>query len=377
MNKPKSASIIGGSMTRMIFFLGLWSGLSGVAAYAGANDKHESGAAATGDHREEAPLKLEALRAQGVVTAKVARHAADERLAATAEIAFNESRRVAVSARAGGWVERVVVFANQRVARDALLAELYSPEFLSAQQEYLLIAARVRTSPDEETKGLLRDAAQRLRVLGLTNDEVQQLGTTREPFPYLHVHSPIAATVVEHRVNAGDTVQAGQELYVLADLRTVWANIALTEAQIAKVKAGQAVDIAVKAYPDARFPGRIVSIGAGMDDTTRTVSARAVVTNSGQRLKPGMFADVEIHTASGRRVLAVPVEAIVRLDGRDTAFKREGDELHPQAVELGETRGKLIEVRAGLAEGDEIAVKGTFLLKSLLLKSQMGEGHGH
>lgn len=329
-----------------------------------------------GGEAEGPALRLKALQDQGVAVAKVERRRIGETVSATAEIAFNEQGRAVVAARVGGWVERVAVFANQRVKKDQLLLEIYSPDFLSAQNEYLLIRERVARAGDQDRE-LLAAAEQRLKILGLTDDEIRKLAETRAPYPMQHIHSPIGGTVIEHKLAAGDTVEPGQVLYLIAALDTVWAHIDLTEATLGKVRAGQPVSLTVEAYPGRRFRGQLLSLGAAVMEATRTVRARAVVTNSGGLLKPGMFARAEIGTGGGPVELTVPDEAVVLFKGAPTVFKVEGDELHPQQIEVGERRGGVAIVKGGLAVGDRIAVKGTYLLKSLLLKSEMGEGHGH
>jgi len=331
-----------------------------------------------GGHEEGgAALRLEPLKAQGVRVAPVTPRPLGETLRAVAEIRFNEKRRVVLSARSGGWAEKVTVFANQQVKKHQLLASIYSPEFLSAQQEFLLILKRAQRRDDAQNRGLLEDARQRLRILGLTDREIDRLARSGKTYPFQHIHSPIRGTVVKHRLNTGDTVEPGQVLYVIADLRTVWAELALTEAQLGRVRPGQPVSLTVKAYPGMRFEGKVLSLGAGMDEATRTVKARALIRNPDRLLKPGMFAEAEITVASGEPVLAVPAAAVTLFKGQPSVFKLEGEELHPQAVQTGATRGGWTEITAGLAAGERIAVEGVFLLKSLLLKSEMGEGHAH
>ena len=347
----------------------------GAATTAVAADKKPA-AVEKHDEAEGVELKLDVLTKQGVVVEDVERKSIGETVSATAEIAFNEQNRAVVTARAGGWAEQVVVFANQPVKKEELLAEINSPDFLSAQHEYLLIRERVART-DGQDRELLAAAEQRLKVLGLTDDEIVKLAETGTPYALQHIHSPIAGTVIEHKLAAGDTIEPGQMLYVIAALDTVWAHIDLTEATLGKVRAGQPVTLTVEAYPGRRFSGKLLSLGAAVSEGTRTVRARALITNTGGLLKPGMFARAEIRTSAGTAQLAVPDEAVVLLKGEPTVFKVEGDELHPQRIEVGERRGGVTVIRSGVQAGDRIAVKGTYLLKSLLLKSEMGEGHGH
>lgn len=333
-----------------------------------------------GETHEEGGLRLDKLKELNIETDKVVMKRMGGIIEAVAEIGFNETRRAAIIARTDGWVEKVAVYANQQVNKHQLLAEIYSPEFLSAQQEYLLIHARAGQSSmqtDEEDRLLLADAAQRLRILGLTDSEIEQLAASGKPYPLLHVHSPISGTVIRHELSIGGNVTTGQTLYVVANLSNVWVDVSLTEPQLAQVKPGQTVHISVKAYPEKRFTGKILSVAGDMDESTRTVQARALVNNPGKLLKPGMFAEAAIEIGSEQKVVAVPNDAIMQIKDKATVFKREGEELHPQVVETGLVRNGWTEIKAGLSTRDEIVTQGAFVLKSLMLKSEMGSGHGH
>jgi len=330
------------------------------------------------EHGEEGgALDVADLRERGVVTARVELRQLSNTLRVPAEVRFNERQRAVVTTRTEGWIERIAVFANQRVKRDMLLAEIYSPQFLSAQQEYLLIARRVARDPSGDAARLLKDAAQRLRILGLTDAEIRKLKKTGKTIPNLHVHSPIDGVVVSHNVSVGDTVQVGQPLFVVADLGSVWADLSLNETQLSQVMPGASVVLVTQAYPQRRFEGELLSLGAAVDEATRTVAARALVNNPEGLLKPGMFAQAEIAVGSSTEVLAVPAAAVLQLEGKPTVFKVEDGKFHPEVIEVGPRHGDYVEVKAGLAVGDEIAVEGAFMLKSLMLKSQMGEGHAH
>ena len=355
-----------------------------VGADEGAAHKHEQGAepGKAGNEKggekkgAESSLDVATLQKQGVVLGKVQPRKLHDILDANAELAFNERRREVVTARAAGWAEKVTVYAGAFVKAGQLLAEVNSPEFQSAQHEYLLIRKRAEGG-HADAQSLLTAATQKLKLLGLNDSEIAQLGERNSPFPLQHIHSPIAGTVIEHKLGVGDALQPGQVLYTVAALDTLWANVALSETQLGKVRVGQRVKFSVEAYPNERFSGRILSIGGVVQEDSRTVSARASVQNRGGKLKPGMFARARIEAASTRSALAVPEEAVLLLQGKPTVFKREGAQLHAEAIEVGDVRNGWREVLRGLNAGDEIAVKNAYLLKSLILKSQMGEGHGH
>lgn len=357
----------------------------GDAAHAGAEggkgaseDKHEHEAEHKEEHKEEGvELSPERQRAQGVVVAPLEPRPVPETLRAAAEIGFNENRRVVVTARSGGWAEKVGAFANERVRANELLAEIYSPEFLSAQQEYLLILDRAARAGETDAQSLLADAGQRLRLLGLTDEEIQELARTRKPYPLLHVHSPIQGTVVEHKLNTGDTVQPGQPLYVIADLSSVWARISLTETQLARVLPDQRVTLTVKAYPGERFRGKVLSLGANMDEATRTVKARAAIVNSGERLKPGMFADAEIAVGDRAPALALPEEAVLRnAEGEWVVYvEEEPGHFKPRKVKVLRNAGGQVVVD-GVKPGTRVVTKGAFFVQSELAKGGF-EVHSH
>lgn len=336
----------------------------------------EENAKSKDEHGAQAGLDLAPLQKQGVAVGKVQPRKLNDVVEANAELAFNEQRRAVVTARVAGWVGQVAVYAGAYVKAGQLLAEINSPEFQSAQYEYLLIRKRAEGGR-ADAQSLLTAATQKLKLLGLNDGEIAELAQRDTPFPLQHIHSPIAGTVIEHKLSAGDALQPGQALYTVAALNTLWANIALSEAQLGQIRPGQRVTLTVEAYPNERFSGRILSIGGFVQEESRTVAARASVQNRGGKLKPGMFARALIEAASARSALAVPEAAVVLLQGKPTVFKREGAQLHAEAIEVGDVRNGWREVLGGLKAGDEIAIKNVYLLKSLILKSQMGEGHGH
>jgi len=292
-----------------------------------------------------------------------------ETIRATAEVRFNERRRVAVTARSEGWVQSIAVYAHEMIKTDQFLADIYSPGFLTAQHEYLLILDRFTKQQRSRDRALLDAARQRLSIFGLTEEEIAELRRTRKVFAYQHIHSPIEGTVIEHHINTGDNVTPGQKLYVIANLDTVWAEIALAETQLQQIRSGQLVSLMTRAHPGEKFAGKIESIGSSVDEKTRTVKARAIIQNPGAELKPGMFGEVEIVVGDKVKVLAVPQQALLRIPDGDWVIFIEEKPGHYKQIEVERQRdiaGQTI--INGVPAGTRVVIKGAFFLQSELAK---------
>ncbi|NOZ11815.1 MAG: efflux RND transporter periplasmic adaptor subunit [Gammaproteobacteria bacterium] len=338
-----------------------------------ADHKDEHGQGGGHDEQEEeGGVTLKKEQTRDIISQALAPKALAEIIQAPAEIDFNEQTRAVLTARSEGWAEKVSVYANAKVKKGQLLATIYSPEFLSAQHEYMLIHKRSQsgdTAAAKESRSLLVDAKQRLKILGLAEEEIWQLAHRGKSLPFQHLHSPIDGTVIDHKLNAGETVQPGQSLYVIANLKTVWASVALTENQLGKVQSGQVVSLTVKAYPGQRFSGKVISIGANMDEITRTVKLRALVDNPKQLLKPGMFATARIEIAGGPPVLAIPEDAVLRSpDGDWVVFiEDKPGRFKPVEVKVTKTIGDMMVIE-GVRPGAKVVVQGAFFVQSELAK---------
>jgi cobalt-zinc-cadmium efflux system membrane fusion protein len=164
----------------------------------------------------------------------------------------------------------------------------------------------------------------------------------------------------------------------VADLSSVWIMVDINEKDLAKVHRGQAATLTVGAFPDLKLKGRITYIADLVDQNTRTVKARVEVANPGRRLKPEMFATVELALAADAPpVLAVAEDALQDLDGKKVVFVAEkATEFAARPVQAGRTAGGMVEIASGLKEGERYAVKGSFILKSEVKKGEMKDEHG-
>jgi len=175
-------------------------------------------------------------------------------------------------------------------------------------------------------------------------------------------------------------VNSEKALFTVADLSTLWVVIDIYEKDSSRLRLGTGVKVSVTAFPDKTFRGKISYISDVVDEKTRTEKARVTIDNSSGLLKPGMFAAVLIEATSGgtERIIAVPEEAVL-LDGtkRYVFVNISPDKFNRRDIEVGRTLGGRLEVTSGLKEGEMVAVKGAFILKSELKKGEIVDPHGH
>jgi RND family efflux transporter MFP subunit len=222
-------------------------------------------------------------------------------------------------------------------------------------------------------------------------DEMRSLGapvpvrqTEREDHQHntslINLLSPVSGAVIERKVNAGAGIEAGQSLFTIANLSTVWVIANVPEAQVSSLRAGSAAEIRASALGNQTLTGRVSYIAPQLNEETRTARVRIEVSNPGERLKAGMFADVEFQmlgAAASPPELVVPEEAIQRIGERTVVFIPEEEEGHFKVrnVEVGATTDGLRRILSGLEAGEKVVTKGSFTLKTQLLKGELGEGH--
>ncbi len=329
----------------------------------------------------EAPASVtltpEAVTAADIKTEAAATRLVARRVAAAGELEWNGRRLVNLTARTPGRLERVLAVKGDRVRQGQLLAEIYSPDFLTTQAEYMQAAARAkRHAGDAEEEGparaVLAGARERLELLGLTASEIESLDGKAVPMPLLSVRAPLTGTVLECGVVAGDAVELGTSLFRLADPSTLWACLHIVEEDLGAAKAGSEVVLRIHAYPGEEFRGRLVLVGDVVDAATRTVEGRVEVDNAAGRLKAGMYVEGSASAGGGRRALVVPEESVQDDNGRPVVFIKTGERTFTRrVVETGERFAGIVEILKGLAEGETVVTSGSFLLKSEIRKGAL------
>lgn len=297
------------------------------------------------------------------------------------KVSFNEPKLAHITARVNERIEKLYAFTNDRVKEGAVLAELYSQEFLTMQFEFLQAVdrlSRVKESSGEEqatAKSIYHSAKRKLVVVGVTEDDLTELETTKSPKNYYQVRTPFDGIILENNVRSGAFVQVGTELFELADLSTLWVLADIYEKDLPRVRVGMKALVEVGAYPNS-FPGVISTIYSVVDEKTRTVKARIEVQNKDSRLKPEMFCNVKIQTKFGKETIKIPASALLDETEKHFVFVALNDTtFEKRDVRTGVETREFAEVHDGLLVGEKIVVKGGFFLKSELAKETFGEEH--
>lgn len=343
-----------------------------------------------GDTKAPEHLTLTARQVQqaGVASGPVVRRELYREIDTTGRIAYDERRLAKITSWVQGKsrIEKLYVsFMGQEVKQGEPLAELYSPELIAAQQEYLSqldgAGARSRTGLGRD---LLASVRQKLKYQGLTEAQIDRLQETREVVDRIPIYSPISGTVLERHAAEGQYVSEGDVLFEIADLSHLWLFVDVFEDEISLVDVGHPVELTVRSFPSETFTGRVSFIGPMVMSESRVVRVRVDVPNPNGKLKPGMYARAQLRKEFSE-ILAVPEAAVLWSGQRAIAIVEAGDGIFvPREVEIGRRwlyaadatprpagelefgrdRERYHEVLAGLFPGEQVVMAGTFLLSA-------------
>jgi cobalt-zinc-cadmium efflux system membrane fusion protein len=223
-----------------------------------------------------------------------------------------------------------------------------------------------------------KEAAEKmLHVLGFDEDEVGQITGTHQISPTIELSAPIAGRVVEMEVVRGSLVDQSTEILTIIDTTLLWANAEIYEKDLSKIKIGQKVELTVPAYPEDVFEGSVSYIGDVVNEPSRTITVRAEVGNDDQRLKPGMFADVDILLNGVEETLVVPVAAVLEDGRRKIVFVKEKGQFEQREIKTGAVDGDHLQVLEGLSVGEEVVIEGNHQLRSVLRADLLHAAHTH
>ena len=301
----------------------------------------------------------------GVRTAPVTEGTLSPQVTAVGSIAFNERDQATVQARATGYVERLHVRATlDRVAKGQALAELYVPDWIAAQEEFL----SVRRMQGTDLAPLVEAARQRMRQLGMNEAQIASVEGSGQTQARTILLAPIGGVVTELAVREGMTVTAGTTLFRLNGLGTVWANAEVPESQAALLRPGTRVRAKSTAMPEVTLDGQVQALLPEVNPTTRTLKARLELANPGGRLVPGMSVQMQFTDLQAGKALLVPTEAVIQTGRRAVVIVADGEgrsgHFRPVEVEIGTEGGGQTEVRRGLQAGQRVVVSSQFLIDS-------------
>ena len=285
----------------------------------------------------------------------------------TGTLNFDEERVSVLAARLGGREVKVLAFEGQHVLKDDALALVYSPDFATAEAEYLNAFKVARTIRDErEADTYIRAAAKKLLLMGASEKDLDRLARTQKIAPYLTIHAPREGVILNSQLREGLFMNPGDQLLTIADLSKLWVYMDIYEADLPLVHTGQTILVKTVAYPGETFRGRIIYQGGMVDPQTRTFHVRGEIDNPERRLKPGMFASVLIRLTRPEKEIALPDSSFLKDETGFHVFVETAPgvfEVRP--VVPGPEEEGLMTVRDGLRPGESVVVSGALLLEGL------------
>jgi len=305
----------------------------------------------------------------GVRTGSVERRSLDGSLRLVGFVSPDETRLSNIQVRFSGWIKELSVDqTGQLVEANQKLLSVYSQDLYQAEQEY--VSARQAMSRDSDasltnTRKQLTDAARlRLDLLGVPQEELARLDVGNSPAPELWLRSPFSGYVMEKNVLNGQYISPDQNLFTIADLSRIWVLADVYERDLANITIGQKAHMTTTAYPGESFDGTVSFIYPSISEQTRTLKIRIEFSNSSFRLKPGMYADVDL-AGQGKSVLAVPSDAVMDGGDRQYAFVvHDGTHFEPRLLKIGHRSDDYMEVLSGLSEGEQVVTSANFLIDS-------------
>ncbi len=334
------------------------------------------------DATAPAEFEVDARKQQliGVTYGVVERREVRQTIRTVGTIALNESLLADVTLKFHGWIEDLRVDrTGDLVQKGEVLFSLYSPELVQTQQDYLTAYDHLRRIESSGRSGdavtrvrdLLAAGEQRLAYWDIEPSHLERLGREREVLRAIPIHSPAAGYVIEKNVVEGGHVQAGQLLYRIAGLDTVWVLADIYEHELLFVEPGLPVSVTLAYLPGETLVGTVDYVYPTLESSERTVKVRIELPNPGHRLREGMYADVVLDTPQ-REVLVVPSEAVLDSGERKVVFVARGEGFfEPREVRLGARFEDVVEILGGVEEGETLVTSANFLLDS---ESQLAAG---
>ena len=316
-----------------------------------------------GSDGEEGGVAISSQTAQnlGIRIEKVKKVSFGESLSAVGRIEADERRFYAVQTRMPGFVEKLSVRAlGDPVSKGQKIAEIYAPEILAAQQEYLTLTTLGQVDAD----GVLKQAAHgRLKLLGMSEGEIAAITKTGKASPRFGVYAPANGVLTELGVREGAQLMPGTSLMQITDLSQVWLVAEIPERDAARLKPGLDAEVSLQSLAGETFKGKVGYLYPMLNGTSRTLQVRVELPNRQNRLRPGMYGNV-LFTGQTYEALSVTSESIIATGKRKIVIVKEANGYRPVEITTGQERNNYTEVLSGLSEGEGVVASGQFLIDS-------------
>jgi membrane fusion protein, heavy metal efflux system len=372
---------------------------------AGPTDEHGHGAPAEGadahgHETEGVVLSEKAIRDSGIEVAPAGGGELAQSLTLPGEIVLNADQVAHIVPRVAGIVRRVDKNLGDEVQAGEVMAILESRELaeakaacLAAEQRLTLAGANLTSAAELHTKKIMPDlefltvqkakaeaeiesqaADNRLHALGMSEEQLQEMPNHTASLALYELRAPFAGTVIEKHCSLGEVLDSGHDAFVLADLSTVWANITVYSQDMGRVRVGQSVQLRSDVL-DVSTAATINYIAPVANEATRTIHARANLSNADRRWRPGTFVTADLVFGQEQVPVLVPTDAVQRVKSETVVFIAEGDAFAPCPVKVGRVSATHSEIVAGLEPGQRYVVKGAVVLKAELGKNQAAHEH--
>jgi Cu(I)/Ag(I) efflux system membrane fusion protein len=298
-----------------------------------------------------------------VKTMRVAPTTSSSDIVTTGRVTFDERRMAQVTAYTAGRIEQLFVdFTGDRVTRGRTVATIYSPDLYATQREYLVALG---SQPAALAQELAESSRRRLLLLGMTTAQIANVARSGKPIPSTAIIAPVSGTVTRKLVVPQQYVIAGQTLFEVADLSTVWIEADVYENDLPRVAVGRRASVSSPALPGLGLPGTVTFIQPVVSGESRTTRVRIELPNRNLQLKPDMYVTVKLFGGSGRPALMIPASAIIdRGQQQFVWIEASPGTFAPRQVKVGTRTADQVEIVSGLAGGESIVVEGAFLIDS-------------
>lgn len=335
-------------------------------------------------------IKIDPVTVQniGVRTETAEKRKLSKIIRTTGKVEYDETKVYSVNTKIMGWVETLFVdYTGKYVSKGQPLMELYSPELVSTQEEYLQAIRynkkMLGSSSTDAQKGaadLIQSAKRRLQYWDISDKEIKDLEERGTPKKTMTIYSPVSGIVIDKMVLKGQNVMAGMELYKIADLSTVWVQADVYQYELPWVKLGQPVDLELSYLPGKTYKGNITYVYPYLGMESKTIKVRIEVRNTSSiEFKQGMFATVKIESPIVINTVSVPEQSVIRSGERNiVVIALGGGYFDPREVKLGVTADGYIQILDGIKEGEKIVISSQFLIDSESnLKAAIDQMRGH